>query len=282
MLIVPVLLPMLGAIPVFFMQQRRSRSIYISALLALELVLLSFINWNGEPVRLFQMSSNIILSLGTDAVGKFFALLVSAIWLIVGIFAFDYMEHEDKRSRLFGFYVMSLGALIGICLSANLVTLYMFYEMMTLLTVPFVIHSGKPEAIRAAFKYLGFSVCGAALALLGLFFLSGYWSTDMFTPGGVLDPKLVAGHEGALTAALFLMIIGFGAKAGLFPLFSWLPTAHPVAPSTASAVLSGLITKMGVLAIIRVIYFQFGVDFVSGTWAQQAGLWLSIFTRFSP
>ncbi|MBQ7895051.1 MAG: proton-conducting membrane transporter, partial [Oscillospiraceae bacterium] len=129
-------------------------------------------------------------------------------------------------------------------------------------------------------KYLGFSVCGAALGLLGLFFLSGYWSTPMFTPGGVLDAALVSGHEGALVAAFFIMIIGFGAKAGLFPLFAWLPTAHPVAPSPASAVLSGLITKMGVLAIIRVIYFQFGVDFVSGTWAQQAAIWLAIFTIF--
>ena len=149
MLIFAVLLPMLGAIPVFFMQQRRCRSFYVSALLALELILLACINWSAEPVRIFQMSNNIILSLGTDAVGKFFALLVSAIWLIVGIFAFDYMEHENNRSRLFGFYVMALGALIGICLSANLVTLYMFYEMMTLLTVPFVIHSGTKAAVKA-------------------------------------------------------------------------------------------------------------------------------------
>ena len=279
-LFAPILLPMLGAVPVFFMQQRRSRSIYVSALLALELLLLLVIDWTGAPVRLFAMNSDIVLSLGADALGRFFALLVSAIWLIVGIFAFDYMEHEDHRSRLFGFYVMSLGALIGICLSANLVTLYMFYEMMTLLTVPFVIHSGTKEAVRAGIKYLGFSVCGAALGLLGLFFLSGYWTTDLFTPGGVLDTGLAAGHEGALAAAFFLMILGFGAKAGLFPLFAWLPTAHPVAPSPASAVLSGLITKMGVLAIIRVIYFQFGIDFVSGTWAQQAAVWLSIFTIF--
>lgn len=279
-LFAPILLPMLGAIPVFFMQQRSRRSIYISALLSLEVLLLLLVDWSSAPVRLFAMNSDIVLSLGADAVGRFFALLVSAIWLIVGIFAFDYMEHEEHRSRLFGFYVMSLGALIGICLSANLVTLYMFYEMMTLLTVPFVIHSGTKEAVRAGIKYLGFSVCGAALGLLGLFFLSGYWSTDLFTAGGVLDASLVAGHEGALVAAFFLMILGFGAKAGLFPLFAWLPTAHPVAPSPASAVLSGLITKMGVLAIIRVVYFQFGVDFVAGTWAQQAALWLAIFTIF--
>ena len=219
-LFAPILLPMLGAFPVFFMQQRRSRSIYISVLLALELLLLLTLNWASAPVRLFTMNSDIVLSLGTDALGKFFALLVSVIWLVVGIFAFDYMEHEDKRSRLFGFYVMSLGALIGICLSANLVTLYMFYEMMTLLTVPFVIHSGTKEAVRAGIKYLGFSVCGAALGLLGLFFLSGYWSTDLFTPGGVLDASLIAGHEGALVAAFFLMLLGFGAKAGLFPLFA--------------------------------------------------------------
>lgn len=280
MTLIPILLPILGSIPVFFMMERRQRSIYISALLAVEFLSLLLINWSGAPLRIFEMSPSIIITLGTDGLGKFFALLVSAIWLIVAVFAFQYMEHEEKPQRLLGFYVMALGALIGICLSANLVTLYMFYEMMTLMTVPFVIHSGTKAARDAGIKYLGFSVCGAALGLLGLFFLSGYWSTDLFTPGGVLDAALVTGHKKALVAAFFLMIIGFGAKAGLFPLFAWLPTAHPVAPSPASAVLSGLITKMGVVAIIRVIYYQFGAEFVSGTWAQQAALWLAIFTVF--
>lgn len=280
LLLAPILLPLLGGIPVFFLQKRGPRRLYVAALLALELLLLLTLDWSAGPVRLLTLSPNLSLALGADGLGRLFALLVAGLWLVAGVFAFAYMTHEAHPARFFAFYVISLGALVGICLSANLVTLYMFYELMTLLTVPLVIHSGSREAVSAGIKYMGFSVCGAGLSLLGLFCLQGCWSTDLFTPGGVLSPALSAGQEGALTAAFFLMMIGFGAKAGLFPLFAWLPTAHPVAPSPASAVLSGLITKMGVLAILRVIYFQFGADFVSGTWAQQAALALAIFTVF--
>jgi len=205
---------------------------------------------------------------------------VAGLWLIVSVFADEYMTHERNESRFFGFYVLSLGALIGICLAGNLITLYLFYEMMTLLTVPLVIHQGTDEALDAGIKYLGFSVCGAALGLLGMFYFQSSQTTDLFTPGGTLDAALAAANAPGLTVALFCMLIGFGAKAGVLPLFSWLPTAHPVAPSPASAVLSGLITKMGVLAIIRVIYYQFGMDFVAGTWAHKAVLGLAIFTVF--
>lgn len=280
LLLLPILLPLLGGLPIFLLRRRALRRWYVAALLAAELLLMLTLNWSAAPVRLLYLSSSLAFTLGADAAGRLFAVTVCVLWLAVSFFAFGYMTHEEHPERFFAFYVMSLGALVGICLSANLVTLYMFYEMMTLLTVPLVIHSGTRKAVDAGIKYLGFSVCGAGLGLLGLFQLQSCWTTDLFTPGGVLDPARSAGHEGALTAALFLMLVGFGAKAGLFPLFAWLPTAHPVAPSPASAVLSGLITKMGVLAIFRVIYFQFGMDFVSGSWAQTAGLGLAIFTVF--
>ena len=276
----PILLPLLGGLVVFFLHRRWLRRLYVVTLLVVELCLLIDLDWSAGPVQLLELAPNVTITLGPDPVGRLFALLVAGIWLLVSVFAYEYMNHESHPERFFAFYVLSLGALMGICLSANLVTLYLFYEMMTLLTVPLVVHVGTKKAVDAGIKYLGFSVCGAGLGLLGLFCLQGYWVTDLFTPGGVLDPALTAGHEGALTAALLLMLVGFGAKAGLFPLFAWLPTAHPVAPSPASAVLSGLITKMGVLAIIRVIYYQFGIGFVSGSWAQTAALALAIFTVF--
>ncbi len=278
MLILPVLLPMLGGIALFFLHDSRLRHGYTAALLTLELALLLTLDWGAAPQVLLRLTDNVALTLAPDALGRLFGLLVSGVWLLAGIYAFGYMSHEEHKERFFAFYVIALGSLIGICLSGNLPTLYMFYEMMTLLTVPFVIHSGEKKAIDAGLKYLGFSVCGAALSLLGLFYLQGHWVTDLFTAGGVLADA--EAFRGGLLAAFFLMLLGFGAKAGLFPLFAWLPTAHPVAPSPASAVLSGLITKMGVLAIIRVIYYQFGMEFLAGSWAQTAGLWLAIFTVF--
>lgn len=279
LLLAPVLLPLLGGLPVFGMEKRETRRVYITGLLILELILLLMVQWHGELFQVMRLPGNIRIVLGADGLGRIFALLISALWLIVSVYADEYSTHERNRERFLGFYVLSLGAMIGICLAANLVTLYLFYEMMSLLTVFLVIHSGTNKAIDAGIKYLGFSVCGAAMSLLGLFYLHSHLTTDLFIAGGTLT-EVTAANESMLLIALFLMIIGFGAKAGLMPLFAWLPTAHPVAPTPASAVLSGLITKMGVLAIIRVVYYQFGMEFVSGTWVQKAALALAVFTVF--
>lgn len=278
LLLVPVLLPLLGGLPVFKMNERIPRRRYVTVLLVLELAALLVINWHaGAVLPVLQLWGGARVVLGADGLGRLFALLVAALWLVVSVFADEYMTHEHNQARFFGFYVLSLGSLIGICMAANLVTLYLFYEMMTLLTVFLVIHTGTNKAIDAGIKYLGFSVCGAALGLLGMFYLQQYQTTDLFAAGGTLVANAPMGQ---LRVALFLMLIGFGAKAGVMPLFAWLPTAHPVAPSPASAVLSGLITKMGVLAMIRVIYYQFGGSFLSGSWVQTAMLCLAIFTVF--
>lgn len=279
LLLAPVLLPLLGGLPVFKLNKRETRRRYMTALLVLELVLLLLVQWQGEVFHVLSLAENVRIVLKADSMGRIFALLVAAIWLIVSVYADEYVTHERNRERFLGFYVLSLGSLIGICLAGNLVTLYLFYEMMTLLTVFLVIHSGTNKAIDAGIKYLGFSVCGAAMSLLGLFYLQGQLTTDLFTAGGALA-EVTAANKPMLLFAMFLMLIGFGAKAGLMPLFAWLPTAHPVAPTPASAVLSGLITKMGVLAIIRVVYYQFGMDFLAGTWVQKVVLCLAIFTVF--
>ena len=276
LLLAPVLLPLLGGLPVFKLDKRETRRIYVTVLLVLELVLLLLIRWQGESFRVMTLPGSVCIMLGADGLGRIFALLVAVLWLLVWFYADEYSMHERNRERFLGFYVLSLGAMIGICLAGNMVTLYLFYEMMSLLTVFLVIHSGTNKAIDAGIKYLGFSVCGAAMSLLGLFYLQQYQTADLFAAGGTL----AAVQTPELEIALLLMLIGFGAKAGLMPLFAWLPTAHPVAPTPASAVLSGLITKMGVLAIIRVVYYQFGMDFVAGTWVQKLVLALAIFTVF--
>ena len=132
----------------------------------------------------------------------------------------------------------------------------------------------------AALKYLFYSMCGAYMGLFGIYFLYQYADTLTFTAGGTLDLARVAGHEGILLIAVFVMLIGFGAKAGMFPLHAWLPTAHPVAPSPASAVLSGVIVKGGVLAIIRTVYYVVGPDFMRGTWVQTLWIVLTLLTVF--
>lgn len=237
--------------------------------------------WSGErQLILFYLMENIPIYFRIDAVGRLFVTIVSIVWIVAGVYAFIYMKHEGEEKRFFGFYLLAYGVLVGLDFSGNLVTMYLFYELMTLVSMPLVLHNGSREAIMAALKYLFYSMCGAYLGLFGIFFLYRYCDTLIFVAGGSLDLRMVEGNETILLIAVFAMLIGFGAKAGMLPLHAWLPAAHPVAPSPASAVLSGIIVKSGVLAIIRAVYYVVGPDFIRGTWVQTAWMILTLLTVF--
>lgn len=228
-------------------------------------------------LTLFHITAELPIAFAVDTVGKLFSLLIAFVWLMVAIAAFEYMPHEGAEARFFGFYLAVAGILSALCYSGNMVTYYLFFEMMSLISMPLVLHSLSHEAIMAALKYLFYSMAGAFMMLFGLFLFAARGSDLAFVPGGCLQ-----GMTGDMTAqvALFLMIVGFGTKAGMFPMHGWLPTAHPVAPAPASAVLSGVITKAGVLGIIRVVYYMAGVDALAGTWVQKAWAWLTLVTVF--
>lgn len=238
-----------------------------------------------ESVILFNLTSALPVYLKLDSLGFLFASVVTLVWVLAGFFSLFYMKphgsgREKGEKRFYGFYLMVFGILAGLSFAGNLITFYMFYELMTLLSMPLVIHTKSREAVMAALKYLFYSFSGAYMALFGLYFLYRFGNTLTFTAGGVLDKNMVAGNENLLLITAFFMIIGFGVKAGMFPLHAWLPTAHPVAPAPASALLSAVIVKGGVLGIIRVVYYMFGSDFIRGTWVQTAWLSLALITVF--
>lgn len=279
--LLPILLPVVGGLVIFRLHDAKTRKIGVSLTVLSTLAAAVGICFLPDlSLRMWDLGGSIAIYLRLDAMGRLFLCLVSGIWTLVAFFAYEYMSHEGKEERFFAFYTMTLGALMGIGLSGNLLTLYLFYEMMTLITVPLVIHNGSKEATMAGLKYLGYSIFGAGLALIGFFVLNKYCTTTEFVPGGALDLGQAAGHENLLLVVYLLMMIGFGCKAGMLPLQAWLPTAHPVAPAPASAVLSGLITKAGVIAIIRVTFYLFGVDFLRGTWAQTTLMILALLTVF--
>ena len=202
--------------------------------------------------KLFSLGTNMDIVFHLDNVGRLFAVIVTVVWVLAGFYAFEYMKHEKEEKRYFGFYMLVFGVLLALTFAGSLVTYYLFYEMMTLLSVPLVLHTKTREAIMGGLKYLFYSLFGAYMALFGIYFLNRYAITLDFQAGGVLDMPAVAGNEGLLLVVAFSMILGFGVKAGMFPLHAWLPTAHPVAPAPASAVMSGIIVKMGVLGMLRV------------------------------
>ena len=252
-----------------------------AVVLVLTTVLALLVAWSGEhEVTLFYLMEDIPVYFHIDAVGRLFVTVVSIVWLCVGFYSFTYMEHEGEEKRFFGFFLLVYAVLIALDFSGNLVTMYLFYELMTLCSMPLVLHNGSREAIMAALKYLFYSMCGAYLGLFGIFCLYHYCDTLAFTAGGTLDGAAASGHTGLLLVAVLAMLIGFGAKAGMFPLHAWLPAAHPVAPSPASAALSGIIVKSGVLAVIRVVFYIAGPDLLRGTWVQNIWMTLTLITVF--
>lgn len=282
LLLLPVALPLISGILLVVVPQlkkSRPRDVFILTALTAELIsaVLCAIFSHGE-ITLVRLSPSLAVTLRLDAFGTIFSLLVAVMWLLSGVFSHEYMEHEDHLLRYYTFFLLTEGALMVLCFAANYLTLYLGFELMTLASVPLVLHNGTKEARDAALKYLFYSVFGACLGLAGFFFAGAFGVGTEFIPGGVLDPAKTAGHESGLLVVSFLTIMGFGAKAGLFPLHAWLPTAHPEAPAGASAVLSGIITKAGVLAIFRVIFYIFGADFLRGTWVQYALIGLSLTT----
>lgn len=284
LLVLTPLFPALCAAVCWFlpaMDEEKPRNRFVMAALAVSFLLTIALCLTGDGAfTLFSITSTLPIVLGSDALGRLFALLMSAMWLNSGAFSFRYMAHEGAQKRFYTFYLLTLATLMGLCFSQTLVTMYLHFELMTLLSVALVLHSLSKEAVAAGIKYLIYSIAGAMMGLMGIFFFTANATTPLFQAGGTLSPEAAAQSAPLLLAVLFVTVVGFGTKAGMFPMHGWLPTAHPIAPAPASAVLSGVITKAGVLCVIRVIYYVVGPDFLRGTWVQTALLILSLLTVF--
>ena len=284
LIMIPVLIPILTGLFLLVNPALKKRSVLLgivsAGLIVTAVSVFAVILGEGDSFTLFYLTKTLPVYFKIDGMGRLFVTVVTVVWLAAGFFSFVYMKHEENEKRYFGFYLITYGVLIALDFSGNIVTFYMFYELMTLLSMPLVLHNGSREAIMAGLKYLFYSFCGAYMVLFGLYFVYRFSNTLTFTAGGVLNQELISGREPFLLFVVFLMILGFGVKAGMFPLHGWLPTAHPVAPAPASAVLSGIIVKGGVLGIIRTVYYLFGADFIRGTWVQTVWLSLTLFTVF--
>ena len=226
---------------------------------------------------ILQLTDVLKISFRADEMSWLFAAMTTLVWLMAGIYSFGYMKHDEYKKRYTIFYVMVYFVLLALDFSANLITMYLFYELMTLSSMPLILHDLKKESVAAAMKYLYYSIAGAFLALFGIFVLSQYAPSMDFVAGGHMTLDTIQ-NKGLIFAALFLMVVGFGAKAGLLPLHAWLPIAHPVAPAPASAVLSGVVVKSGVLAVLRAIYYVVGADVVRGSWVQIGWMTLTLLT----
>ncbi len=183
-----------------------------------------------------------------------FAVITTYMWLMTTLFSQEYLAHAGKKRRYYFFLALTYIATMGVFLSNDFFTTFVFFEVMSLASYVCVIHDEKPATMRAGGVYLAVAVIGGLVTLMGLFLLADAAGTLSFDGlydacrGLAADP---AGRQRLLIAGACILF-GFGAKAGMFPLHIWLPMAHPVAPAPASALLSGIITKTGIFGILVV------------------------------
>lgn len=187
------------------------------------------------------------LHLRADGFRSLYASIAAFMWMMSGVFSREYFAHYRNRNRYYFFNLITLGATLGVFLSDDLYTTFIFFEVMSLASYPWVAQEETPGAMRAAGTYLAVAVIGGLTTLMGVFLM---WLETGTLAFGELRGALGGEPSLRATVATWLVLVGFAAKAGLFPLHIWLPKAHPVAPAPASALLSGILTKSGVFGLI--------------------------------
>ena len=184
-----------------------------------------------------------------DGFRAVYGVIAAFMWLATTLFAREYFAHYRNRNRYHFFSLVAFGGTLGVFFSADLITTFLFFELMSFTSYVLVAHDEKPATLDAARTYMAVAVIGGLSILFGIFILTHTLGT---TEIAALMPAIqnYNGSMGTIYLAAAFLLVGFGGKAGMYPLHIWLPNAHPVAPAPASALLSGILTKTGVFGII--------------------------------
>ena len=214
---------------------------------------------NTLALNVIELFPGLGISFLVEPLGVLFALVASFLWIITTIYAIGYMRghNEENQTRFFFCFALAISSVMAICFSGNLLTLFIFYEVLTLSTYPLVTHAGNDAAKKGGRVYLGIllstSIAFLFLAIIGTWSITG---TLDFKPGGVFDES----HDKTmLSVLLVLFCYGIG-KAAIMPFHRWLPAAM-VAPTPVSALLHAVaVVKAGVFSILKVVIYIFGID----------------------
>ena len=245
-----VFMPMVGAFVSYLIGRRNKakRDAFVMYLTILEfgLAVILLVQSNGMDGKLVLIPEicGMGLSFTVDGFRVLYAAIACFMWACTSVFSSEYFAHYRNRNRYYLFQLLTLGATVGIFLSADLYTTFIFFEIMSISSYVWVAHDETAPSMRAAATYLAVAIIGGLTLLMGLFLL--------YTQTGTLRiSELYAACYGKnVYPACLCMLVGFGAKAGAFPLQIWLPKAHPVAPAPASALLSGILTKTGIFGVL--------------------------------
>ncbi len=232
---------------------------------------------HSETLHIFSVMPGLDIAFHIEPLGLLFALVASGLWIVTHIYAIGYMRgnKEKNHTRFFACFSFAIAATLGIAFSANMFSLFIFYEVLTLSTYPLVAHKGTRDAKRGARTYLGVLIgTSIGLQLVAIVWTWLVAGTLDFTAGGILEGK-IAGPMVMILLALYAFGIG---KAALMPFHRWLPAAM-VAPTPVSALLHAVaVVKAGVFTMLKVGVYIFGIDFLATTGASEWLMWLAGFS----
>jgi len=279
-----LLLPLAGTLLVIALgrwpnlREAATLAVSSSLLAVVAAVVLPAVRGGATPrLAVVEVLPGLPLAFEVEPLGMVFALVASSLWIVTTLFSIGYMRgHEEKnQTRFYACFALAIFGAVGVAFAANVFTLFVFYEAITLSTYPLVTHHGTDQARRAGRVYLGVlmgtSIAFLLLALVWTYQLAG---TTEFTPGGILAGK--AGG-GVLTALLALYVFGAG-KAAVMPFHRWLPAAM-VAPTPVSALLHAVaVVKAGVFTVMKIAVYVFGVETLIEAGSRQWLTWAAAFT----
>ena len=277
-----VLIPLFGVLPILLFhnhaQLRESSSIIVGVILFLYVtLLLAFVHEESVTHTLLNITPGLSIAFHIEPLGLIFALLASSLWIITTIYSIGYMRgnSEKNQTRFYLFFALSIASTMGIAFAANLITLFIFYESLTLCTFPLVTHKQTSDAQSGGRTYLGILLSTSILFFLTAIVVTWFQAGTLnFMPGGILK-----GNVGQLGAILLFTLYMFGlGKAALMPFHRWLPAAM-VAPTPVSALLHAVaVVKAGVFSVLKISTYVFGIDFLAAQQASSVILWIAVAT----
>ena len=254
LLLIPVLWPMLGALLGYLVGRRNktARDYFADFVSVSEFAVTAALLAGVATGAVYTLSVPGIcgwgLSFKLDGFRALYGAIAAFMWMMTTVFSREYLRHYRNRNRYYLFTLITCGATVGVFFSNDLFTTFIFFEVMSFTSYVMVVQDERPAALRAGETYVAVAVIGGMVMLMGLFLLYHQLGTlsmdELRSAAGALPDKT------ALYVPSLLILFGFGAKAGVFPLHIWLPKAHPVAPAPASALLSGILTKAGIFGIL--------------------------------
>ena len=267
-----VVFPIVGAFISYLIGRKNKnlRDYFVAFVCLLDFVIMAFLLMNVANGAKYDCYVSEIcgwtLHLEVDGFRAIYGTICAFMWSMTSLFSHEYFHHYRNRNRYFFFLLLTFAGTMGVFLSGNLYTTFIFFEIMSMASYVTVIHDEKPAAMRAGDTYLFIAVLGGMVMLMGLFLLQNAIKTleidELYE--AVKTYLSNGGSSNVIWASAMCLLFGFGAKAGMFPVHIWLPKAHPVAPAPASALLSGILTKSGVFGILVITSRIFLYDPIYG------------------